>query len=73
MYETIGAHFLTSGYANLSNMSPNSAPFFAVFLAVPQIEALLKNGATQKFIAQHYDATEATVSRWINKQGLQKK
>ena len=36
----------------------------------PEIEALLKNGATQKFIAQRYDATEATVSRWIKKQGL---
>ena len=29
-----------------------------------------KDGATQKFIAQRYDATEATVSRWIKKQGL---
>ncbi len=36
----------------------------------PEIEALLKNGATQKFIAQRYDATEATVSRWVKKQGL---
>ena len=39
----------------------------------PEIEALLANGATQKFIAQRYDATEATVSRWVKKQGLQKK
>ncbi len=38
----------------------------------PEIEALLKNGATQKFIAQRYDATEATVSRWVKKQGLRK-
>ncbi len=38
----------------------------------PEIEALLKNGATQKFIAQRYDATEATVSRWVKKQGLKK-
>ena len=36
----------------------------------PEIEALLANGATQKFIAQRYGATEATVSRWIKKQGL---
>ena len=36
----------------------------------PEIEALLKNGATQKFIAQRYGATEATVSRWVKKQGL---
>ena len=38
----------------------------------PEIEALLKNGATQKFIAQRYGATEATVSRWVKKQGLRK-
>ena len=38
----------------------------------PEIEALLKNGATQKFIAERYDATEATVSRWVRKQGLQR-
>ncbi len=38
----------------------------------PEIEALLANGATQKFIAQRYDATEATVSRWVEKQGLRK-
>jgi DNA invertase Pin-like site-specific DNA recombinase len=38
----------------------------------PEIEALLKNGATQKFIAQRYDATEATVSRWIKKQEFRK-
>ena len=36
----------------------------------PEIEALLTNGATQKFIAQRYDATEATVSRWVKKQRL---
>ncbi len=36
----------------------------------PEIEALLKNGATQKFIAQRYGATEATVSRWVKNQGL---
>ena len=29
----------------------------------PEIESQLKNGATQKFIAQRYGATEATVSR----------
>ena len=38
----------------------------------PEIEALLKNGATQKFIAHRYGATEATVSRWVRKQGLKK-
>jgi DNA invertase Pin-like site-specific DNA recombinase len=38
----------------------------------PEIEALLKNGATQKFIAQRYEATAATVSRWVKKQGLGK-
>ncbi len=38
----------------------------------PEIEALLANGATQKFIAKRYGATEATVSRWIKKQGLKR-
>ena len=38
----------------------------------PEIEALLANGASQKFIAQRYDATAATVSRWVKKQGLEK-
>ena len=38
----------------------------------PKIEALLKNGATQKFIARRYGATEATVSRWVKRQGLGK-
>jgi DNA invertase Pin-like site-specific DNA recombinase len=37
----------------------------------PEIEALLKNGTTQKFIAQRYKATEATVSNWIKKNKLE--
>jgi DNA invertase Pin-like site-specific DNA recombinase len=36
----------------------------------PEIKALLANGATQKFIAQRYGATEATVSNWIRKNHL---
>jgi len=36
----------------------------------PEIEALLANGSTQKFIAQRYGATEATVSNWIKKNHL---
>lgn len=36
----------------------------------PEIEALLANGSTQKFIAQRYGATEATVSNWIRKNNL---
>lgn len=36
----------------------------------PEIEALLANGTTQKFIAQRYGATEATVSNWIKKNNL---
>lgn len=38
----------------------------------PEIEGLLANGATQKFIANRYDVTEATLSRWIKKRGLKK-
>ena len=33
----------------------------------PEIEALLANGSTQKYIANRYDATEATVSNWVKK------
>ncbi len=36
----------------------------------PEIEALLANGSTQKYIAQRYKATEATVSNWIKKNKL---
>tara|TARA_Y100000310_G_scaffold315160_1_gene365413 strand:- start:333 stop:599 length:267 start_codon:yes stop_codon:yes gene_type:complete len=38
----------------------------------PEIEALLNNGATQKFIAQRYNTTEATLSRWVKRVGLKK-
>ncbi len=33
----------------------------------PEIEALLVNGSTQKFIARRYDTTEANLSRWLKK------
>ena len=36
----------------------------------PEIEALLANGSTQKFIAQRYGTTEANLSRWLKKHGL---
>ena len=36
----------------------------------PEIEALLANGSTQKFIAQRYSTTEANLSRWIRRNGL---
>lgn len=36
----------------------------------PEIEALLANGSTQKFIAQRYETTEANLSRWLKKHGL---
>lgn len=39
----------------------------------PEIEALLANGSTQKFIAKRYEATEATVSNWIQKNKLKPK
>ena len=38
----------------------------------PEIEALLANGATQKFIAHRYNTTEANLSRWLKKHGLRK-
>jgi DNA invertase Pin-like site-specific DNA recombinase len=35
-----------------------------------EIEALLANGSSQKFIAQRYKTTEANVSRWIKRHRL---
>lgn len=37
-----------------------------------EIEALLQNGSTQKFIANRYGATEATLNNWMGKNGVQK-
>jgi DNA invertase Pin-like site-specific DNA recombinase len=36
----------------------------------PEIEALLANGSTQKFIAGRYDTTETNLSRWLRKHQL---
>lgn len=38
----------------------------------PEIEALLQNGTTQKFIANRYGATEGTITNWIKKNKIQK-
>lgn len=38
----------------------------------PEIKALMANGATQKFIAERYDTTEANLSRWLKKHGLRR-
>lgn len=38
----------------------------------PEIEALLANGATQKFIATRYGTTEANLHHWLKKRGLAK-
>lgn len=38
----------------------------------PEIEALLNNGSTQKFIARRYNVTEATLSRWLKKHRLKR-
>lgn len=36
----------------------------------PEIEALLANGSTQKFIAMRYGTTEANLSNWVKRHGL---
>ena len=38
----------------------------------PEIEALLNNGSTQKFIANRYEVTEATMSNWIKKNNIKR-
>jgi DNA invertase Pin-like site-specific DNA recombinase len=35
-----------------------------------EIEALLKNGTTQKFIAKRYGTTEANLHHWLKQRGL---
>jgi DNA invertase Pin-like site-specific DNA recombinase len=36
----------------------------------PEIEGLLANGSTQRFIARRYQTTEANLHNWLKKQGL---
>ena len=36
----------------------------------PEIEGLLANGSTQRFIAQRYHTTEANFHNWLKKNGL---
>jgi DNA invertase Pin-like site-specific DNA recombinase len=38
----------------------------------PEIEALLANGSTQKFIAKRYNTTEANLSNWMKKHNLRR-
>ncbi len=38
----------------------------------PEIEALLANGSTQKFIANRYDTTEANLYHWMKKHNIKK-
>ena len=38
----------------------------------PEIEALLANGSTQKFIANRYDTTEANLHNWLKKNNIKK-
>lgn len=38
----------------------------------PEIEALLANGSTQKFIALRYKTTAANLHNWLKKRGIRK-
>jgi len=38
----------------------------------PEIEALLNNGSTQKFIANRYKTTEANLNIWMKKRGIKR-
>ena len=38
----------------------------------PEIEALLKNGSTQKFVANRYNTTEANLHNWMKKNNLKR-
>ena len=39
----------------------------------PEIEALLANGSTQKFIANRYGTTQANLHNWMKKRGIKRK
>ena len=38
----------------------------------PEIEALLKNGSTQRFIAKRYGSSEANLNNWLKKNEINK-
>ena len=38
----------------------------------PEIEALLANGSTQKFIAKRYNSSPANLTNWLQKRGIKK-
>lgn len=38
----------------------------------PEIEALLKNGSTQRFIAERYHTTEANLHHWMKQRGIRR-
>jgi len=38
----------------------------------PEIEALMQNGSTQKFIAKRYNTTEANLHNWLKKNSLKR-
>ena len=38
----------------------------------PEIEALLANGSTQRFIAHRYNTTESNLCEWMKKRGLRR-
>ena len=38
----------------------------------PEIEALLGNGSTQKFIAKRYGTTAGNLHNWLKKRGIKR-
>jgi DNA invertase Pin-like site-specific DNA recombinase len=38
----------------------------------PEIEALLRNGSTQKFVAKRYGTTEANLHNWLKQRGIER-
>ena len=55
-------------YAGFPNLAVNWDSLKEVYR--PEIEALLANGSTQKYIASRYHTTEANLSRWLAKHQL---
>jgi hypothetical protein len=56
----------------MMSLSEFSVPLLPNTLYRPEIEGLLANGATQRFIAARYKTTEANLHHWLKKHGIKR-
>jgi hypothetical protein len=60
----------TIEYVQLWEQSIQSKIIEMAFSMAAEIESLLSNGSTQKFIARRYHTTAANLHNWLKKRGL---